>query len=585
MNCEVKSVLRRSRLAGRSGGVKKLSCDVVGGDMKELSSAAVGEKQRSISKPPSNKPKRPRSAFQLFFHHEKDKIVAEAETNGSDALLSEIIANKGTLCGVGGDGSGGSSSGPDSDREQDAAASAAAVQRQELARAVSRRWKALDASSRAIYDGLALLEKKKYERRVASWERTREAELERQQDKDKDKAVVGAKKRPLSTTEGGGGENSDLEPLKKKRKNGRASSSSSSNKRSRGGRKKDPKKSKKPKPALGLFAVPRHIRSRRFLQQPLRSPPPAPSFSESNVTSRRDGDGAGAVRVAAAAAAAPAPSAPPPPPLAALTVSAPSSDAASVSSLSCCSSASASGGGTGPKPVVVERPLSPLSRAAAAVADESLPNDAALPPCEPIAEESPPPPPPPRKRGEEGGLLSSGLYDPFPPVRRRQGPLVHKPLEPLGSGLLGPVGPPPLPASSSNTGLGFPGLPHARSSCGNRTTRGSSPPLGSGLLGPIESPPLPSSSAEPLGFPGLMMPPAPTLLGPGPGPSKKEKEEDNERMRADLYSPTPICDEQSAMFSDKTEEVSSSPSSSSSLDKESVGFLTSIFFAPVVLMG
>jgi len=469
---------------------------------------------KQLSKKKEKKPKSPRSAYQLFFQHEKEKILgagakaaAGSSTAGSssysrrprdgkngEALLSEIIANKGKLC-VGDDAASRSGEddvkaplGEDSVEERD--------EDDELSREISRRWKDLDESARAIYDGFSILERKRYERELA-WRGRAGEEGDNNGGLRASKAKAG-KKRPLSTIQRCPEKEDaahDLEPLQKKQKmrqrRRRSSRSSASEEEGASAVRAKKKKARAaaPKhkflPAIGSCSIPKRAHPRRsgkpFRSQYVASSPErkmSPQPSEIQCS---------------------APSAP----LRTTTV-VPSCDGSSVSSLSCCSAES-------PQPPAVRRPLSPLSEAAEAVADSSL--------------------------------LATGLFDPRP-IRDAQ---------PSPTPLLLRRAPPP-------------------------------PPLGSGLLGPASSPPLPSiaelnqfqraSSAGLWRVGGV----DPLLL------QKQQQQEEEQRMLADLYSPTPIgggANEVTSVSSAGTANANGEES----LDKESVGFLSSVFFAPVALIG
>lgn len=131
------------------------------------------------------KPRRPPSAYSLFFKQERKKLLGKkgASDDSANGLLDRIIANGGGLA----SGSNGNASSDDeglnSGKKRPPAAAGAisskAAAMNELAKAVSRKWKALDESSRSVFEALALLERKKYERETEIWNRERRVEEER----------------------------------------------------------------------------------------------------------------------------------------------------------------------------------------------------------------------------------------------------------------------------------------------------------------------------------------------------------------------------------------------------------------------
>eukprot|EP00566_Odontella_aurita_P004624 CAMPEP_0113534924 /NCGR_PEP_ID=MMETSP0015_2-20120614/5417_1 /TAXON_ID=2838 /ORGANISM="Odontella" /LENGTH=762 /DNA_ID=CAMNT_0000434115 /DNA_START=773 /DNA_END=3061 /DNA_ORIENTATION=- /assembly_acc=CAM_ASM_000160 len=143
------------------------------------------------------KPCRPPSAYSLFFKQERKKLRGTssggARDDSANGLLDRIIANGGGLATS--SGSNGNASSDEEDnagqrrtldgdsctQESESATEAKdkkTVLMNELAKIVSRKWKALDESSRSVFEALALLERKKYERELEIWNRERKVEEE-----------------------------------------------------------------------------------------------------------------------------------------------------------------------------------------------------------------------------------------------------------------------------------------------------------------------------------------------------------------------------------------------------------------------
>lgn len=149
---------------------------------KRTDKAAASSDTAASSRP---KPRRPPSAYSLFFKQERKKRLGSgAADDSANGLLDRIIANGGGLAASGSNGNAssddeGGAAGKKRPLGASPASSKAAVMN-ELAKTVSRKWKALDESSRSVFEALALLEKKKYERQTEIWNRERKVDEERQ---------------------------------------------------------------------------------------------------------------------------------------------------------------------------------------------------------------------------------------------------------------------------------------------------------------------------------------------------------------------------------------------------------------------
>jgi hypothetical protein len=129
-------------------------------DLSRRSSVHKAAKTSSLNitkskKKLSDKPKRPLSAYNIFFQHEREKIV----TSNPDVDLAEVLMKMKTK--------------PKPARRRHRK-SHGKISFADLARTIADKWKALSEGERHIYLSLAAVEKKKYREEVNDWTRARE---------------------------------------------------------------------------------------------------------------------------------------------------------------------------------------------------------------------------------------------------------------------------------------------------------------------------------------------------------------------------------------------------------------------------
>lgn len=110
---------------------------------------------KSTWKTPSDKPKRPLSAYNIFFQHEREKII----TGDADATLEDVLNKiKHTPK-------------PTKRRHRK---SHGMIGFADLARSIADKWKVLHAADKAVYEAKAAIEKGKYCEQLCQWDRSRE---------------------------------------------------------------------------------------------------------------------------------------------------------------------------------------------------------------------------------------------------------------------------------------------------------------------------------------------------------------------------------------------------------------------------
>ena len=112
----------------------------------------VAKKARKKWKKPADKPKRPLSAYNLFFAAERKRIISEMDAAGQ--LDKAAVA---------------ASSAVDEDAKRRPHRKTSGVGFQTLAQKISERWKNLDAKTKAPFEKEAAKEKEKYQVVLAAW--------------------------------------------------------------------------------------------------------------------------------------------------------------------------------------------------------------------------------------------------------------------------------------------------------------------------------------------------------------------------------------------------------------------------------
>jgi HMG (high mobility group) box len=112
-------------------------------------------KSRSESIVSLEKPKRPLSAYNIFFQHEREKIITKDENVSLDDILGRIVCT-------------------DKPVKRRHRKSHGMIGFAELARTIAEKWKALDNSQKMIYEDKAAIEKSIYRAKVSEWEVTQD---------------------------------------------------------------------------------------------------------------------------------------------------------------------------------------------------------------------------------------------------------------------------------------------------------------------------------------------------------------------------------------------------------------------------
>ena len=105
------------------------------------------------------KPKRPLSAYNIFFKHEREKLVSNApETNAPVTLESlKIDPTRKT-------------------KKRRHRKSHGKIGFADLARTIAEKWKTLDSESRKVFDECAAKEKERYQKEIAEWKARKKTE-------------------------------------------------------------------------------------------------------------------------------------------------------------------------------------------------------------------------------------------------------------------------------------------------------------------------------------------------------------------------------------------------------------------------
>jgi len=104
---------------------------------------------------PKDKPKRPLSAYNLFFQHEREKII----TSNPDISLEETLIKI---------------SNTPKPKKRRHRKSHGMIGFADLARTIAEKWKTLDSTDRAIYESRAGEEKQRYRKELEAWSKARD---------------------------------------------------------------------------------------------------------------------------------------------------------------------------------------------------------------------------------------------------------------------------------------------------------------------------------------------------------------------------------------------------------------------------
>mmetsp|Transcript_29979 Transcript_29979/g.49493 ORF Transcript_29979/g.49493 Transcript_29979/m.49493 type:complete len:396 (+) Transcript_29979:63-1250(+) len=114
-------------------------------------SSKTGTKKRTWKKP-KDKPKRPLSAYNLFFQHERNNILAALPTD--DSVLDDGLTEE--------------------QRRRKHRKTHGKIGFADLARRIADSWKNIDSSSRAVFEARAGIEKQRYKKELEAWKLTQE---------------------------------------------------------------------------------------------------------------------------------------------------------------------------------------------------------------------------------------------------------------------------------------------------------------------------------------------------------------------------------------------------------------------------
>lgn len=120
--------------------------------------AASAARPMSLNKL-STKPKRPLSAYNIFFKHEREKLVSDAPDDETPVTLESLKVDPTRK--------------PNKRRHRK---SHGKIGFADLARTIAEKWKSLDAEQRTVYEACAAKEKERYQKEITEWKEMKKSQ-------------------------------------------------------------------------------------------------------------------------------------------------------------------------------------------------------------------------------------------------------------------------------------------------------------------------------------------------------------------------------------------------------------------------